>query len=126
MGAKKRTIYHAVIKSHEEYDELVETSTNGGKIAIIDCHLDWCGPCLPMVPNYQSLINSYDNADARFGFYQFPESAMNDEMKEKMNMNIIPKYIVLAEGKIAAEIHGVHYVEIVDALNKFIPEMGDD
>ena len=44
----------------------------------------------------------------------------------KMNMNIIPKYIVLAEGKIAAEIHGVHYVEIVDALNKFIPELGDD
>ncbi len=86
MGAKKRTVYHAVIKTQEEYDEICETSTNGGKIAIIDCHLDWCGPCLPMVPNYQSLINTYDNADSRFGFYQFPESAMSDEMKDKLKI----------------------------------------
>ena len=127
MGAKKRTIYHEVIKSQEQYEDLCAVSEPaGGRIAIIDCHLDWCGPCVPMVPNYQTLINTYDDADNRFAFFQFPECNMSDEFKEKMNLDIIPRYILIAGGHIAAEIKGAKYVELVDALNKFIPELNED
>ena len=127
MGAKKRTSYHDVIKSQEQYEEIVSVSEPaGGRIAIIDCHLDWCGPCLPMIPNYQTLVNTYDDADNRFAFFQFPEANMSEEFKEKMALDVIPKFLVVANGTIAAEIKGVKYVELVDALNKFIPELAED
>ena len=53
MGGKaKKSIFHEVIKSAEQYEEVVERTENNGPLAIIDTHLSWCGPCETMVPNY--------------------------------------------------------------------------
>ena len=125
MGAKKRTVFHEVIKSPEHYEEIVEKS-NGGPIAVIDCHLDWCGPCAPMVPNYQALFFNYDDPENRITFYQYPESAMSDEMREQMALTIVPRFIIVAGGKQVVEIKGAHYVELVNEINKHIPEGPED
>ena len=125
MGGKKRTVFHEVIKSEEHYNEIVEKS-NGGPIAVIDCHLDWCGPCAPMVPNYATLFYSYEDPDNRIGFFQYPESNMSEEMKEKMALSIIPRFIVIASGAQAADIKGAHYVDLVSAIDKNIPEGPED
>ena len=125
MGGKKRTVFHEVIKSEEHFNEIQEKSICG-PIAIIDCHLDWCGPCAPMVPNYAQLFFSYEDPDNRLNFFQYPESNMSDEMKERMNLSIIPRFIVLANGAQVSEISGAHYVELVSAIDKNIPEGPED
>ena len=125
MGGKKRTIFHETIKSEEHYNEIVEKS-QGGPIAVIDCHLDWCGPCYPMVPNYATLFFSYEDPDNRIGFWQYPESNMSEEMKERMALSIIPRFIVVQNGAQVAEIKGAQYVELVSAIDKYIPEGPED
>ena len=84
-------------------------------MAVIDCHLDWCGPCIPMVPNYASLFFNFDDPENRLAFYQYPESAMSEEMKAEMKLDIKPRYIVISNGNIAATIEGNHYVELCAA-----------
>ena len=126
MGGKKRTVFHEIVKSPEHWDEIVEKSANGGPIAVVDCHLDWCGPCQPMVPNYQTLFFSYEDPENRIGFFQYPESNMSDELKEKLNLSIIPRYLVVANGAIQEEIKGAMYVDLVSAIDKYIPEGPED
>ena len=126
MGAKKRTIFHEVIKTEEQYEEIVAKSCDNGVMAVIDCHLDWCGPCIPMVPNYASLFFNFDDPENRIAFYQYPESAMSDTMKADMALDIKPRYIIVSNGNISATIEGNHYVELCAAINKFIPEGPED
>ena len=51
---------------------------------------------------------------------------MSEEFKEKMKLDVVPTFLVIAKGTIAAQIRGVKYVELVEALNKFIPELGEE
>ncbi len=127
MGGKKRTIFHEVIKNEEQYEEIVAKSENNGRIAIIDCFVDWCGPCMPMVPNYQGIFFNYDDPDNRLAFFHWAESNMSEEFKEKIApMDIIPRFVIIANGKIATQIKGALYVDLINAIEKFIPEGPDD
>ena len=66
--SKKKIEVLKEIKSIEQYDEVLEKSKNG-PMAIIDVYLEWCGPCLPMVPNYTTLWFTYDDPENRISFY---------------------------------------------------------
>ena len=44
---------------NEEYD----------KIAIVDAHLEWCGPCISMVPNYNSIWFGMDDPEMKISFW---------------------------------------------------------
>ena len=46
----KKTVFHEQIKSLEQFEKI--TSAEFGRMAIIDAHLEWCGPCVCMEPNY--------------------------------------------------------------------------
>ena len=101
MGGKaKKTIFHEVIKSPEHMEEVI-ARTEGGPIAIVDCHLAWCGPCEPMVPNYASLWFSYDEPETRLSFWHLPEEHIPEEQlkarvvlifKNKRSSNNIDNY----------------------------------
>ena len=41
-------------------------------------------------------------------------------------MSIVPRFLVVAQGEVKKEIFGAKYVDIVDAINTFIPDGGDD
>ena len=66
--SKKKIEVLKEIKSIEQYEEVLEKSKNG-PMAIIDVYLEWCGPCLPMVPNYTTLWFTYDDPENRISFY---------------------------------------------------------
>ena len=67
MGAKKRTKFHETIQSPEQF-ELV-TSEEEKRMAIIDVHLDWCGPCVCMEPNYSAIWFNLDDPQTRISFW---------------------------------------------------------
>ena len=42
----KRKVFHEVIKSPEHFKEVIDST---GPLVVIDAHLEWCGPCEPMI-----------------------------------------------------------------------------
>ena len=98
MGPKKRTIFHEVIKDEAQFNEVI--SEEFGKMAVIDCHLSWCGPCIAMEGNYPPLFFSIDDPDSRISFWQCPEESLPQEMKDNFyliyvntNFNILSNLV---------------------------------
>ena len=68
MGAKKRTIFHEVIQTPEQFEAVI--SEDEKRMAIIDVHLDWCGPCICMTENWQTIWFGMDEPETRISFWQ--------------------------------------------------------
>ena len=41
-------------------EENYETLIAGAAAAVVDFYADWCGPCMSMVPMYDTLAEAYD------------------------------------------------------------------
>ena len=100
MGGKaKKMIFHESVKGPEHLEEIIAITENGGPIAIIDAHLSWCGPCEPMIPNYQTLWFSYDEPETRLSFWHLTEENMPEDLKEKLKLDVKPRFLIYANGK---------------------------
>ena len=98
MGGKKRTVFHDTIKSPEMYEEIVAKSENDGPSAIIDVYSEDFGPCGCIVPSYQLLFNTYDAFVERGAFYQYSDVNMTPDMKEKLALDCIPRFLFIKNG----------------------------
>ena len=96
MGPKKRTIFHDVIKDAEHFHEII--AEDYGKMAIIDCHLNWCGPCVAMESNYPALFFLIDDPDSRISFWQCSEDNLPEEYKAKLALTCVPRFLIFESG----------------------------
>ena len=130
MPPKKQKIFHFPIESTKHFTEItqwdVEEPDKLGPLRIIDLHLDWCGSCEPMVPNYQSLWFEYENPESRLSFWTCPESLLPEELKEKFKLDIQPRFVIYHAGQVKREIKGARYVDLQNAINELIPQEPDD
>ena len=110
MGPKKRTIFHEVVKDADHFNEV--TSAEFGKMAIIDCHLEWCGPCVAMESNYPALFFLIDDPDNRISFWQCAEGNLPTEIKENMKLTCVPRFLIYEGGICKQEINGARYVDL--------------
>ena len=119
---KKQFVYP--IESEEQFLEITENAA--GPLALIDCHLDWCGPCEAIVPNYATLWYNYDNPEVRLSFWQCNEEFLPEKLKEDLKLSVVPRFLIYSGGKLKAEINGVRYNDIENAIGEHIPEDPDD
>mmetsp|Transcript_17579 Transcript_17579/g.29678 ORF Transcript_17579/g.29678 Transcript_17579/m.29678 type:complete len:87 (-) Transcript_17579:243-503(-) len=84
MASKKKKIYHFPINSAEHFQEII--SNEEGPLVIIDAHLDWCGPCTPMEPNYPSIWFSYEEPEKRLSFWTCNEKFIPEEVLSKLEL----------------------------------------
>ena len=61
MASKKRTKFHDEIKDADHFEQVI--SEIPSRVNIIDCYLEWCGPCKCMEPNYNALWFSIEDGD---------------------------------------------------------------
>jgi hypothetical protein len=69
-------------------------------IRVVDVHLDWCGPCEPMVLNYQKLWYTYDKPELRLSFFQCTESNLPDEVKADLKLDVSPRFLIYHKGEL--------------------------
>ena len=110
MGPKKRTVFHEVVKDAEHFEEIIHEDF--GKMAVIDCHLEWCGPCVAMESNYPALFFLIDDPDTRISFWQCAEDKLPDLMKEKLHLTCVPRFLIYEGGNLKQEIQGARYVDL--------------
>ena len=95
------------------------------KVIVVDAYLEWCGPCQCMESNYAGLYFSVDSPDTRICFWQCQEEFLGEELKEKLKLDVVPRFLVYQGGELKKEIVGAKLVDLTDAINEFIPEMDD-
>ena len=126
----KKKIFHNPITSQKHFDEAtqwnVADADKMGPLVCVDVHLDWCGPCEPMVPNYQSLWFEYENPESRLSFWTCAESFLPDELKEQLKLEVSPRFLIYQGGQLKKEIKGARYVDLQNAVSEFIPQEPDD
>ena len=124
MASKKKKTYIHDITNEDMFTDL--TSREDGPLVVVDAFLDWCGPCQPMDPNYATLYYMFEDPDNRIKFYRANENVIPEEAREKLELNATPRFILYRGGKIVHQIKGARYNELVDAINKHIPEHNDE
>ena len=119
----KKKIFFNQIRDQDHYHQVL--SENPTRVNIIDCHLEWCGPCKCMEPNYQALWFSIEDGDpeGRVAFWQCQEEHLPDDLQAKLALSLIPKFIIVKGGDIKKEITGARLVEIQETMMDLLPEI---
>ena len=70
----KKKAFHDTITSVDHFEQVITESEK--RVNIIDCHLDWCGPCKCMETSYQQLWFGIEDGapEGRVAFWQCSET----------------------------------------------------
>ena len=117
----KRTKFHSTITSPEHFEKVIEDK----RLSLIDCHLEWCGPCTSIEPNYSAIFFTYEDSDNRMAFYQCSEENLPEALRNKLKLTLIPRFLIYQNGDLKQEIDVVIYNEFVDAFEKHLPELDE-
>ena len=75
--------------------------------------------------NYTTLWFQIDSPENRVAFWQCNEHNLPAEMRDKMNLSVVPRFLVYAGGSLCKEIQGAKFVDIEAAINDNLPELDD-
>ena len=120
----KKKVFHEIIKDTDHFEKIVNAEF--GPMAVVDVHLDWCGPCLCMEQNYQTMWFSIDDPEHRISFWQCPESSLPEEWKSKLNLTVEPRFLIFLQGELKKEIKGAKYTDLELGIDQHLPEPADD
>ena len=91
----------------------------------MDMHLDWCGPCVCMEINYTSLWFNIDSPEKRIKFCQISDIHLPDDLKERLKLDVVPRFLVYLGGTCVREIKGAKFVDLQNAIEENLPEMDE-
>ena len=78
-----------------------------------------------MEPNYQSIWFSLDEPEHRISFWQCAESALPEAMKEKLKIDVRPRFLIYFEGQLKGDIKGAKLTEIEKCIDMHLPGLDD-
>ena len=114
------------ITSEEQYLQIA--SAENKKLAIVDLHANWCGPCQVMFSNYRAIFFNYENAEARLEFWTCDTQFMPADLHKKYIQNPTsckPKFLVYLEGELKGEVEGADISKIEALITKYIPALDE-
>ena len=93
MGPKKRTKFHETINSVDEFNSIC-LNEDFDRLAVVDAHLEWCGPCVSMVANYAAIWFEIEEPEKRISFWHASENVIPDEVKEELKLSNVPRFLI--------------------------------
>ena len=98
------------------------------KLALLDIHLEWCGPCEAIKPQLRTLYFEIDEADKRIDFFTVESSLITDHsFKDKIGkVTCRPKFAVISEGEIKGVVDGADYTKISELVDKYIGNLEEE
>jgi thioredoxin 1 len=86
-------------------------------LVFIDFFAEWCMPCLMMAPIFEELSEKF-KGKINFGKVNVGE---NEDIARKFNVNSIPNFVLLKDGKVVENFIGaMDSEELEKRLSKFI------
>ena len=123
MGGKKALQVVFSIDTPEEFEQ--KTSAENDKVAVIDFHLDWCGPCTQLEPSFRLMYFNIEDAKDRVEFLTAGETVYPEGTVAKMGLTCKPRICIYKGGKKEVEIDGVKLTEIESNLMDLLPSLDD-
>ena len=123
MGAKKQIDIIRKLLNEQEYHDAI--SSSNPKVVVLDLHLDWCGPCQVIEPNFRTIYFAIDNCAERLEFLTIGEKEMPDSVFQKLNLTSKPRFQIWFNGKMHQEIDGVDLVSIEKKIYDLLPNLDD-
>ena len=125
MPPKKQIEVVFPITSQQQFLDI--TSESNKKVSIIDVHLEWCGSCTVIKPNFTSMYFMLDNAANRIEFWTACEDIIPEEIKAtfKKPLDTEPKFLIFHQGVQTAEIDGAHITQIEAKAMEAMPSLDD-
>ena len=81
---------------------------------------------MAMEPNYSPMFLQYDDAENRLGLFTCSEEFFSEEDQAKLQLSVIPKFLIYQGGILRQTIDGAKYDELCAAITKYIPEGPED
>ena len=126
MGGKKQEEIVHRIQTMEHFEEIIAEGNN--KVSVIDLHLEWCGPCMVIEPNFRALYFQIDNAPERVEFWTACEDIIPEHIIKtlaKGPLSSKPRFLIWHQGKKAAEIDGCLLTDIEAKVFEVMPQLDD-
>ena len=98
------------IKSLDELDQLVSTSSN---LIVIDYYADWCGPCKQMVPFLEKLAASNPNV-----IFVKVNTGNITEVVDKHKINGLPTFKLMKNQQLLQTITGADANAVAAAVKQ--------
>ena len=76
MAPPKKEAVSIIKKVKDSTEFELKTSAEYPKVCIMDYHLDWCGPCTVIEPNFATIFFNIYNAEQRLEFLTVSESIL--------------------------------------------------
>ena len=123
MGAKKQIQVVFKIKDQEHWEKTI--SSENDKVSVIDCHLDWCGPCEVIEPNFRQMYFLIENAANRLEFLTVSDKEMPEGKADQMKLSAKPRFLIYKDGVCHKEVDGVLINDIENEVNRLLPPSDD-
>ena len=91
--AQKQIVFP--INDAEAFHQVI--SPENKKLAVIDLHMSWCGPCNIMESNYRAMYFNFENAEDRIGFFTCCEENIPQEISTALKYGALtckPRFVV--------------------------------
>jgi len=120
------------IESEEQFQSLIDETDS--KLLLVDCYVDWCGPCEAIRPTLQKVWMEYEAPAERITFATmdmkkfskvindlFPE----DKFPDVENNGSLPLFLIIRLKGLVAHISGIDAPFLLTNISTYIPERDD-
>ena len=124
MPPKRKTKFVYPIDKKEDFAKVI--CEENSRLAVIDCHLGWCGPCEVIEQNYAALWFNIEDPENRIEFWSCEEKKMDEENLTNLQygpLTCMPRFLLYRNGEKKAEISGADYTKLEEAIYKYLPQL---
>jgi len=94
--------------------EKYQAAIKENKVAVIDCHAVWCGPCKMIAPFFEKYSKEFANV----AFFKLDVDEVPDVAAE-LGVRSMPTFIFFEEGKRYSEFVGANWRALEEHLKKY-------